>query len=119
MLEILLVIHLCRRIGARLQDKGRPSGWFKFLVVVAWFGGEFAGGVAGGIVSAIIHGPDNEPALLPVYLAALAGAGLSTAFVFLLASQLSDARGLQPIVGGPEGVMPPITETGNPYQSPQ
>jgi hypothetical protein len=67
MLEILLLIYLCRRIGARLQKKGRPSGWFKFFVAVAWFGG-------------IINGPNQEPSLLPAYLSALAGAALSTAF---------------------------------------
>lgn len=120
MLEILLVIYLCRRIGARLQKKRRPSGWFKFFVVVAWFGGEFVGGVMGGVVAAIINGPDQEPSLLPAYLAALAGAGLSTAFVFFLASQLPDLRAQQPAFGGPEGPMPqPVSETGNPYQAPR
>jgi hypothetical protein len=120
MLEILLVIHLCRRIGARLQKKGRPSGWYKLFVVVAWFGGELAGGFVGGIASALINGPDEESALLPVYLAALAGAGLCTAFVFFLASQVPDARGPQPAAAGPEGAMPqPVRETGNPYQAPR
>lgn len=87
---------------------------------MAWFGGEFAGAVVAGIASAIINGPNQEPALLPVYLAALAGAGLCTAFVFFLASQVPDARELKPAAGGPEGAMPqPVSETGNPYQAPQ
>lgn len=120
MIEIILVIYLCGLIGARLQKKGRTSGWFKFFVVVAWFGGEFAGGLVGGVASVLINGLDEEPPLVPVYLAALAGAALCTAFVFLVATQVPDARRLQPAASGSEGAMPPpMSETGNPYQAPR
>ncbi|HEV7222146.1 MAG TPA: hypothetical protein VGN42_05550 [Pirellulales bacterium] len=43
MLEILGVIGLRKMIGGMLERKSRRSGWFKFFVVIAWFGGEFAG----------------------------------------------------------------------------
>src|SRR5260370_27777381 len=81
MLEILLIWSLGKKIGAIASDKGRSSGGYIALFVLAWFGGEFAGGVFGvilnrGEVSAI------------VYLFALLGAVVGAGAVFILVSLL-------------------------------
>ena len=49
-----------------LRAKGQSAGWFQFLLVILWFGGEFFGAVA-----AVIVGFDSGPA---IYLGALLGA---------------------------------------------
>ena len=118
-LEIFVVIGLCKQIGAILRKKGRKAGWYQFLVVVAWVGGEIAGGVIAGIISAITN-PGAEPHLGLVYLLALAGAATSVAFVFLFAKGLPDqlVRELPyPHNFVPENASLP-SDTSNPYQPP-
>ena len=74
MLEIVLLVVLTRKIGAILQGKGRTSGWFKFLTVVLWFGGEIVGGVIGVVVGEM-YGFDIMVAAYPLaLLGAIAGA---------------------------------------------
>lgn len=43
MLEIILVVFLCQKVGTMVGDKGHGKGLYYFLIVIAWFGGEFAG----------------------------------------------------------------------------
>lgn len=118
MLEILLVYGLCKHMGTVLSRKGRKSGWFKFFVVVAWFGGEIAGGLAAAVALAIAN-QGEEPSMGGIYLGAIVGAGLSVGFVFLIASSLSD---LSQVQLDPSGYAPADLrlprDTGNPYQPP-
>jgi hypothetical protein len=90
MLEILLLIYLCRRLGAMLRAKGRSAGWMQVLLVVAWFVGEFMGAMVG----AMLMGIDGAA----LYIGALLGAAAGAAAVFVLASSM--APGDQ---GGPPG----------------
>lgn len=84
MLEILVLIFLCRALGRKLRDKGRKPLMFQIMLVVMWIGGEFCAGVVAGIVQVIQHGDaDFEPGL-PVYLAAIAGAALGAGACFLI-----------------------------------
>ena len=46
MLEIILVIFMCKSIGKKLRAKGRKPLVFQFMLVVMWIGGEIAGGIA-------------------------------------------------------------------------
>ena len=86
MLEIFLLIALTKRIGKILEEKGRKSGWFKFLTVVLWFGGEFIGGITGAIIAEISG--VNE---LIIYLVALLGAAVGAGVAFIIAKSVSAA----------------------------
>lgn len=86
MLEILLLIALTKRIGRILEEKGRKTGWFKFLTVVLWFGGEFIGGITGAVIAEIIG--INE---LSIYLIALLGAAVGAGAAFVIAKSVSAA----------------------------
>ena len=97
MLEILLLIALTKRIGRILQAKGRKSGWFKFLTVVLWFGGEIIGGVIGTVMAEFIG--VNE---LSVYLMALLGAAVGAGIAFLIAKSVPPARPFEPPPPPPE-----------------
>ena len=83
MLEILLLIYLCRELGKILRAKGRSAGWFQFLLVILWFGGEFFGAVA-----AVIIGFEDGPA---IYLGALLGAAGGAVLGFVIAKSVAPA----------------------------
>ena len=120
MLEILFLVGLCKTIGRILERKGRRSGWFKFLVVIAWFGGELAGAVVAAIAAAIMN-PQQEPPMGAIYISALVGAGLSVGFVFLVASLLSDLRRVEPSFGptaAPLAGLDLLGDPNNPYRAP-
>lgn len=51
MIEMLAIVWFTRHIGTKLEEKGRPSGWYKLLAVVLWFGGEFIGMLVGIVIS--------------------------------------------------------------------
>src|SRR4051794_21043587 len=84
MIEILLLISLCRKIGDRAREKGLSPGWYKFFVVVAWFGGELMGAIAAEIASQVILDERQGDNLLLVYLFAIFTASLFVWFVFKL-----------------------------------
>lgn len=69
MLELFLVIYLCRRIKNTLQDKGYKTGLWQFWVVLAWFGLEI-----GGMVCSLLLGSDLLVAMLSGILCAAGGA---------------------------------------------
>jgi hypothetical protein len=128
MLEIFGLIALCKSIGGILERKGRRSGWFKFLVVIAWFGGEFAGAILAAIVAVIVN-PQREPPMGAIYITALVSAALSVGLVFLIASLLSDLRplraALEPALAPPSGPTflnhtgaPLPADANNPYRAP-
>ena len=96
MLEILLVIYLCKQIGNVLRNKGRSPGWYQALLVVLWFGGEIAGGVTGMLLT------DSGPL---AYLAALCGAAVGAGVTFYLAHQAAPTAPM-----GPRG-FPVVTQT--------
>lgn len=128
MLEIFGLIALCKSIGRILERKGRRSGWFKFLVVIAWFGGEIAGAILAAIVAVVMNG-QREPPMGPIYITSLICAALSVGLVFLIASLLSDLRPLQaalePALAPASGAnfpnhtgAPLPTDANNPYRAP-
>ena len=84
MLEILLLVHLCKRIGLGLRAKGHRAGWYQLFVVLAWFGGEFFGAFTVGIVLAIAS-PAANPRWGALYLASIGCAALAVSFVFWIA----------------------------------
>lgn len=93
MLEIFIVVHLCRKLGELCRSRGRTAGWYQLLLVVAWIFGEIFAAIMGAIVYFLIDGTnraDFEPPMAVLYLSGLAGAGLGAGSVFLLVKMLPD-----------------------------
>ena len=124
MLEIILVIGLCKNLGARVRAKGRTAWPFQTMLVLFWFGGEFVGGIVAGIMHAIRHGGapiDNFD--LSLYAIALASAGLGAGLVYLivallpsLANEFDTSEQGFPATGDAD--LPPV-DPDNPYASPR
>lgn len=51
MLEIIALIFLCRRIGAKAIQKGQPKGKWQAFTVIAWIVFEIVGAVIGFSIS--------------------------------------------------------------------
>lgn len=83
MLEIVLVIALCKVLGNLLRAKGRKPIWFQVMLVLGWILGEFAGAFVGGVVHAIRNG--EAPMGIGVYLFAIMGAAVGAGCTFLIA----------------------------------
>ncbi len=107
MLEILLIVALCKKIGRVVREKGYASATgYQALAVVLWIGGEVAGGFTGGIISAIVSPNNTEPDLCAAYGLALLGAVIGATIAYTIASNLPPAGGdkfYDPI----EGYQPP------------
>ena len=88
MLEILLLITFCKRIGRIVAAKGRAKIGYQLMVVLFWFGGEFFGAVLGVIAEIIISGRE-EPTLLSAYVCGLAFAALGAYVAFLIARNVT------------------------------
>jgi hypothetical protein len=86
-LEILILVALCRNIGKIAATRGRRKWPFQLLVVGLWFSGEIAGGMVGNIIS-LIRAPDLEPSMIIVYPVAVAGAAAGAFVAFLIAKAL-------------------------------
>src|SRR5437762_13228259 len=82
MLEILVVVILCRRLGEKARQKGRSAGWFMFMLVGMWIFGELLGAVVGILLS-------DGQVTATAYLAALIGAALGAVGAFLTAGALA------------------------------
>lgn len=47
MLEIFLVIFLCKKNAANAYQRGASEGLYKLITVLLWFGGEIMGMIIG------------------------------------------------------------------------
>jgi hypothetical protein len=91
MLEIILLIFLTRHVGEIVKSKGRKTGWYKFLTVALWIGGELTGAVIGGVVGAL-----TNSGIVFAYVFALVGAGLGAGASILIARSVSPMTFDQP-----------------------
>ncbi|MGI9472439.1 MAG: hypothetical protein ACR2NZ_12940 [Rubripirellula sp.] len=87
MLEILIVIGLCRSMGKMLRAKGRKPLLMQIMLVVMWIVGEFTGGFIAGIVHVLRHGENVEMGF-GVYVFAIVGAVIGAGITFLIAHLL-------------------------------
>ncbi len=55
MIEIIVLIFLCRSIGIKAAQKGLKAGWWKFYTVAAWVSAE----ILGMMIAIILFGPTN------------------------------------------------------------
>jgi hypothetical protein len=85
MLEILIVVTLCKKMGELMRARGYEKPfWFQFFVPVFWLGGEFLGAFIYGIGRALRSEP-AEGFDIKVYLVAIVAAALSTTLLFAIA----------------------------------
>lgn len=105
MLEILLLMFLCKHLRAVLRAKGRPAGWFQLLLVCCWFIGEVMGAIA---MVVILRSPGFDAT---AYLGALLGAAAGAVIVLVIAHSLAPAvpKPLQafPVVQSEPATPPP------------
>lgn len=91
MIEILILVHFCKKLGVLCRSRGRKAGWFQFLLVIAWFGGEFVAALVATVICMIATGdPSVAAPFAVVYPSALLGAGLGAWSTFLLVKMLPD-----------------------------
>ncbi|MEQ8788217.1 MAG: hypothetical protein RIC55_18050 [Pirellulaceae bacterium] len=116
MLEILLIVGLCKGMGNLMRGKGRSPLLMQILVVVSWFGGEFCG-IIGYMVFQSAQGYNAEPDLAG-YGVAIGVAALGVGTTFLIASMIPAAAPQPQTVGAygnyPQQMGPP-TDPNNPY----
>lgn len=92
MLEILLLVALCRKIGEAARAKGRSAGGYQLMLVAFWFGGEIGVALLGAVVSYLVLGPQDEDGLLCfMYVLALVGAAVGALLAFQIVARLPDA----------------------------
>jgi hypothetical protein len=85
MLEILVVINLCKKMGALMREKGfdKPF-WFQFFVPIFWLGGECFGAFVYGIQREM-NGGSSDGFDLKLYLVSIVAAALSAGLYFTIA----------------------------------
>lgn len=84
MLEIIIVIALCGKLGQMAKAKGH-AGWpFQVMLVVFWFGAEFASGFLYALIT------DDVEFGFELYLMALGAAVLAAVTVFGVVALLPD-----------------------------
>ena len=84
MLEILLLVYLSKQVRRIVESKGRSkAGWYQFMLVGMWFGGEIIGMVCGIAVT----GDFGAAA----YLFALGGAIAGTIGAFIIVKNIAPA----------------------------
>lgn len=78
MLEILILVRLCKKLAAMAREKNRPGSWGA-LGAILWIGGEIGGAVLGVGVDADGMTP---------YVYALVGAILGTVSAYFIVKSL-------------------------------
>lgn len=92
MLEIVLLIFLCKKMGSLLRKKGWKPLFMQILVVFLWFGAEVSGAFAYGVYVMVTQGMEAAEgigwaAYLWALLAAVLGQLLLFGFAWLLPTQ--------------------------------
>jgi hypothetical protein len=88
--EILILISLCRRIGERAREKGRTAGKYQFMLVLFWFGGEIGGALLTAVGLAVFLGGEPDGFVCIAYIAAIAGAILGAVLAFRIVAGLPE-----------------------------
>ena len=108
MIEILVIWLLARKIGEIVKEKGHRSGWYIFLTIVLWIGGELVGAIIGTILAFELGLSECL-----VYPFALAGAACGAGLAYLIASNVSEKR---PTPVGAEAVPSPADTGTDPVE---
>jgi hypothetical protein len=89
MIELLILINLCRKIGVKAKAKGHKGGYYKLLLVLFWFGAEIGSGFAIALCLSIA-GEDAEQLFFLIWLGGIAGAALGAWGAFKIVDSLPD-----------------------------
>lgn len=85
MLEILVIVSLCKKMGELMRGRGYEKPfWFQFFVPLFWFGGEFVGALVCQIERSL-RGEVEAKFDLKMYVVAILGAALATTLYFVIA----------------------------------
>lgn len=87
MLEILLLIHFSKKIGALAESKGYPKGRYQWMLLGMWIVGEFLGGQIGGAMAS-----GSDQAICVAYIIAIIGAALGAWVAFSIVRNLPTAE---------------------------
>ncbi len=92
MLEIILIVFLCKKMGSILRDKGwEKTFWMQFLVVFVYLGSLVAGAFTYGIYIGVTQGEAGLESLgIELYLAAYVGALIGVGGLFLSTKLIKD-----------------------------
>jgi drug/metabolite transporter (DMT)-like permease len=91
MVEIVLLIFLCKSIGDVLSKKGRMAIGYQALAVVLWFGGEFAAAILYAVYMVLSGSAMDEIFDIQAYLVAMLGAVTGGGIAFLIAHLIPPA----------------------------
>jgi hypothetical protein len=89
-LELIVLIMLCRSIGKKVRAKGRAPLGYQMLLLAMWFGGEVGGGILGAMVSVVTR--NEESAFLMAYGIAVIAAIAGVTITFVIVNNLSSLR---------------------------
>ena len=92
MLEIILVVYMCKMIGKTVRPLGRSAGGYQALLVLLWIVGEFGGAVVGSLLLGSGGG---------LYVCALIGAAAGATVTFLIVKNLTSLHAPRPTGGFP------------------
>ena len=100
MLEIILIVFLCKKMGSILRNKGwEKTFWMQFLVVIVYLGSLFLGAMAYAIYIAITQGEAAVDAIgIDGYLAAYVGAAIGLGSLFLMTKLIRNRESENPFV---------------------
>jgi hypothetical protein len=115
-LEILLLIGLCKWMGSIMRAKGRKPLIFQIGIVAGWFGGAIIGGFAAGVRQALLN-PNQEPDMWAMYPFILVGGVACVSLVFAVAFILPAVQETPQYYANANPYSQPI-DPNNPYQSP-
>ena len=89
MLEIILIIWLCKKVGRITRAKRQRPLRYQFMMISLVLGGELCGGFVGALIGS---SGTREGITAPVYLCALLGAFVGVAIGLSIVNGLPDAR---------------------------
>src|SRR5579862_9725911 len=92
MLEIVLLLVLCRQIGAQVRLKGQNPIGYQLLAVVLLIGGEFGGAFLGRFLAPRSAASASLPDLGFAYLLGLLGAAFGAGLAYAIARNAPPAR---------------------------
>jgi hypothetical protein len=98
-LEIILLIVLCKKIGGIVAEKGHKRWPYQLMLVGFWIGGELGGAIVGAVISVATNGPREEPGFMP-YVFALVGAAVGAILAFVIANSVRPVQTDEEFYGG-------------------
>jgi hypothetical protein len=89
MLEIILIIVCCRKIGQIVETKGRTKIGYQVMLVGFWIGGEICGAIVGAVLDVGMREPGQRGFSCLAYICALVGAAVGAGIAFAIANGLT------------------------------